>query len=184
MEMRKCERGHYYDAATNQSCPYCRQMQNSQAEHQTGGIERTVALNNVQDTMQVARDSGKTVALFQTKQGIDPVVGWLIAINGTEKGKDYRIHTDNNFIGRGERMDISIRSDETISRENQAIITYDSAERVYYFSPGEGRSINRLNGKAIFQTTELKPYDRITLGKTEFIFMPLCGKEFQWETEE
>ena len=63
-------------------------------------------------------------------------------------------------------------------------VRFRDTGKVYYFSPGEGRSINRLNGKAIFQTTELKPYDRITLGKTEFIFMPLCGKEFQWETEE
>ena len=33
-----------------------------------------------------------------------------------------------------------------------------------------------MNGKAIFQTTELKAYDRVTIGKTELLFMPLCEK--------
>ena len=36
----------------------------------------------------------------------DPVVGWLVCIEGATKGNDYRIHSQNNYIGRSARMDI------------------------------------------------------------------------------
>lgn len=186
MEMRKCERGHYYDASINSSCPYCRQNANNDLTMplaEGDGGEKTMPLGyqaQAASKSQTDDDDGRTVALIKMKQGIDPVVGWLIALDGSEKGRDYRIHTDNNYIGRSEKMDICVRGDETISRENQAIITYDSKDRIYYFSPGEGRSIVRLNETAIFQTTKLKAYDRITLGKTTFLFIPLCGENFEW----
>lgn len=80
-------------------------------------------------------------------------------------------------------MDICIRGDETISRENQAVITYDANDKNYYLSPGDGRSIVRVNNKAIFQTVELKAYDRIEIGKTGLLFLPLCGENFEWEKE-
>jgi hypothetical protein len=126
-------------------------------------------------------DGGRTVAIIKEDLGIDPVVGWLVNIEGKEKGRDYRIHTDNNFIGRSEKMDICIRGDDTISRDNHAIISYDARDRIYYFSPGDGRSIIRLGGKAIFSTTELKAYDTIEIGKTKLLFLPLCGEEFEWK---
>lgn len=52
----------------------------------------------------------------------DPVVGWLVCIDGATKGNDYRIHSQNNYIGRSAKMDISIPEDSHISAENSAII--------------------------------------------------------------
>ena len=206
MEMRKCEKGHYYDASVNATCPYCNTGRNTEmtmamgvAQPQMaapssaqaaggfggGGLEKTVAMGVNMPTAQedTAVDNDRTVAMFQTSQGIDPVVGWLVRLNGSDKGKDYRIHSDNNFIGRGEKMDICLKGDDTISRENQAIITYDAAEKMFYFSPGEGRSVIRVNGKAILQTVELVAYDKVTIGKTELLFIPMCGEKFVWEEE-
>lgn len=128
-----------------------------------------------------SRDEGQTIAVVHQTLGIDPVVGWLVSITGSEKGRDYRIHSDNNFIGRGEKMDICIRGDETISRVNHAIIAYDTREKMFYFAPGEGRSINRVNGKAIMGMVVLNAYDEIEIGRTKLIFIPLCGERFEWE---
>ena len=77
-------------------------------------------------------------------------------------------------------MDICIRGDETISRENHAVISFDSKDKIYYFSPGDGRNIIRLNGKAIFATAEIYAYDTIEIGKTNLTFIPLCGERFEW----
>lgn len=129
-------------------------------------------------------DDGRTIAVVHQDMGIDPVVGWLVCVSGKEKGRDYRIHSDNNYIGRSEKMDICVRGDETISRENHAVVSYDTIDKIYYFSPGDGRNIVRHNGKAIFQTVELNAYDRVIVGKTELIFMPLCGKDFEWSNED
>ncbi len=140
---------------------------------------KTVAMSQA-----VNEDEGRTIAIVHQDTGIDPVVGWLICVSGKEKGRDYRIHSDNNYIGRSEKMDICIRGDETISRENHAVVSYDSVDKIYYFSPGDGRNIVRHNSKAIFQTVELAPYDRVIVGKTELLFLPLCGKEFEWSGED
>ncbi|MGN1197847.1 MAG: FHA domain-containing protein [Acetatifactor sp.] len=193
MEMRKCKNGHYYDASIHQECPYCTNnigagvtlpLANNEASATLPLVSgndsenRTVALNNAINSADL--DEGRTVALIKEEKGIDPVVGWIICIEGNEKGRDYRIHADNNFIGRSDRMDICIRGDETVSRDNHAVISYDTVDNTYYFSPGDGRAIVRLNEKALFQTAEIKAYDRITIGKSTFVFLPLCGKEFCW----
>ena len=190
MEMRKCDKGHYYDASLHSECPYCKNNMVGSTVGATVGMTATATVgeNNVTRPLFEAvansdGDDNRTVALIQTNIGIDPVVGWLVCIRGSEKGRDFRIHTDNNYIGRSDKMDICIRGDETISRENQAIITYDSPEKSYLFSPGDGRSIVRINGKSIFQTTEVKAYDVITIGKTDLLFIPLCGEKFEWEKE-
>lgn len=203
MEMRKCVNGHYYDASVNSECPYCEGGNNA---------GKTMALNfaaNVDEdgdsktlpmgyTAQAANsplsqkapapaveddDDGRTIAIVRQDTGIDPVVGWLVCVAGKEKGRDYRIHSDNNYIGRSEKMDVCIRGDETISRESHAIVSYDSVDKIYYFSPGEGRNIVRHNGKAIFRTVELHAYDGVIVGQTELLFMPLCGNDFEWSGE-
>lgn len=221
MEMRKCVRGHYYDASVSSDCPYCNSGSDSsrtvalgaaidsnagktvplgmtsQATQQSGsfadGDSKTLPLGYNPDfagtssgpifTPSSDDDNDRTIALVQKNTGIDPVVGWLVSVTGEEKGRDYRIHSDNNYIGRDNKMDICVRYDETISRENHAVVSYDTVDKTYYFSPGEGRNIVRHNGKAIFQTVELAAYDRVTVGKTELLFVPLCGKQFEWSQE-
>ncbi len=221
MEMKKCSRGHYYDASTHQDCPYCNRSNaldmtvplnvNASALSMNSGVDKTMPVGmgmeqwDDERTMPMgmaasmdggtfmrmpgeqrpsgASDDGKTVAMIKMQQGIDPVVGWLVCLDGKEKGKDYQIHSDNNYIGRSDKMDICIKGDETISRENQAIIIYDASDKSFYFSPAEGRSIVRINGQAIFQTTKLQAYDKVTLGKTELLFLPLCGERFEWDAE-
>jgi hypothetical protein len=196
MEMRKCDRGHYYDASLHAECPYCNKTGEDIGRTMALGMDN-LGIGNAGVTQPLASektrplfeavnnaaDEGRTVALIQTDIGIDPVVGWLICVEGKERGRDYRIHTDNNYIGRSEKMDICLRGDETISRENQAIITYDAQEKKYYLSPGDGRSIVRVNNKAIFQTMPLDAYDRVMIGKTQLLFLPLCGDKFEWEKE-
>ena len=197
MEMKKCPNGHYYDASIHAACPYCSGANNSgstlpldnfsQGGSATmpltgampaGDSDRTMPLQAAMNNSD--SDDGRTVALIKEDKGIDPVVGWLVCIEGKEKGRDYRVHADNNFIGRSDRMDICIRGDETISRENHAILSYDTVENTFFFSPGDGRAIVRVNGKAVFQTVELAPYDELTIGKTIVKFMPFCSKDFVW----
>ena len=205
MEMKKCERGHYYDASIHAECPYCQNMSGGnssvtmpleQGSGSDGGFKTLPVGNYGATSPTVAHDSGKTMPLGKTidadpddgrtvplimkEMGIDPVCGWLVCISGPEKGRDYRIHSDNNHVGRSPSMDICINGDETISRDNIATISYDSQENEYFFTPGDGRSIVRVNSKAVYQTTKLNAYDVLVLGNTELVFVPLCGERFKW----
>lgn len=189
MPMKQCEKaGHFYDSAIHSQCPYC----NSEFNNATRPLDPGVTMPP-QDYADIdrtraggmpprgpAEDDGRTQVVIKKELGVDPVVGWLVATNGSEKGRDYRIHSDNNFIGRHEKSDICIRGDETISREKHAIISYDTRDNKYYLSPGEGRSIIRHNDKSIFMTVELQAYDTVEIGRTQLVFIPLCSERFTW----
>jgi hypothetical protein len=180
MDMKQCAQGgHYYDGDVHSECPYCKNA-NVGVTMPLDMVNRAVPGEDNRTRAQGAADNGRTVALIKEELGIDPVVGWLVNLDGSDKGRDYRIHSDNNFIGRGEKMDICIRGDDTISRDNHAVISYDARDKVFYFAPGDGRSIVRLNGKALLTTAELKAYDTIEIGKTQLMFVPLCGEKFDW----
>lgn len=114
----------------------------------------------------------------------DPVVGWLVCIEGATKGNDYRIHSQNNYIGRSVKMDISIPEDPHISAENSAIIAYDNIERIFYFGPGSGHNIVRINGKPAFSVGQIEAYDVLTVGMTKLLFVPLCGDRFDWNEKK
>jgi len=190
-----CKNGHAYDPKEHERCPFCYGEEANKQVNLTVGadfmddedITPTVsgaaraaapkADNNFYDY-----DSEETTeSAYMKQRGMDPVVGWLVAVTGKLKGTDYRIHSDNNFIGRSRRMNICIMGDETISKENHACISFDTRNKKFYFTPGTGRNIVRVNENAVFATTELHAYDIIELGVTKFVFIPFCGKEFDWD---
>lgn len=109
----------------------------------------------------------------------EPVVGWLVCVEGPMKGTDYRIHAGYNYIGR-EVGDIHIHGDNQISRQNHAMIAYDSGDHAYYFGPSGGRNLIRVNGKTILNAVEVKNYDIFTIGTSKLMFVGLCGPHFDW----
>lgn len=125
-------------------------------------------------------DAGVTVGLFRKKTGIDPVVGWLVCVAGADKGRDYRLRSDRNSIGRSPNMDVCINGDDTISRERHAYVSFNPKKNVFTLAPGEGRGLIYLNDEEVTGATPLKAYDRIELGDTTLLFMPLCGEQFEW----
>lgn len=157
------------------------------------GIQPTEDARKVQKYSQtVSSDKPKVQKYDHTKptplykdatEGFDPVVGWLVCIEGASKGKDFKIHNQNNFIGRGSKADISIPDDPCISEENAAVLNYDNPNRSFYFAPGMGRNSVRRNGELVLQTIMLQAYDVLTIGETKLLFVPLCGSQFTWNEE-
>ena len=129
-------------------------------------------------------DAGKTVGMMQEQMGFDPVVGWLACVEGPSRGKSYTVRGGINAIGRGDRMDITITGDRTISMENHAKISYSDRNNRFNLLPGDGRNIVYLNGEEVFAATPLQAYDLIDFGETKLLFIPLCGERFTWKKEE
>ena len=194
MNLTRCSNGHYYDASKHRGCPHCgiqhlnldvgKTMPRGGMAEELLKTERKVKEDNPVEKKPEARDSQKTVGLIQKQMGIDPVVGWLVCIKGREKGRDYRIRSEKNYIGRSSKMDICIDGDEAISRENHAIISYNPKNNSFRLYPGDGRGIVYLNGEEVFQPELLKAQDSIELGETKFLFVPFCGEVFRWTEEE
>jgi len=112
----------------------------------------------------------------------EPVVGWLVVLDGPGKGNHRPIFNGSNTIGRSASQRIAIDfGDDTISSEQQAFLVYDHKKRQFQLVPNLGRpNLVHLNGSALLTNTELKPRDRIMMGRTELLFVPLCGPEFDW----
>ena len=170
--MKRCESGHYYDTGKHMVCPLCSAVNVGEAP-----------IAKQANAPQVAAPAmaGKTVAIMKKEKGIDPVVGWLVCINGPDKGMDYRIKGEKNFIGRAANMDIAVLHDETISRENHVSVSYNPKKKSFKILPGEGRGLVYLNGEDVDSPKDLAKGDKIELGQTTLMFIPLCGDEFDWE---
>ena len=112
--------------------------------------------------------------------GFDPVVGWLVCVKGPNRGRDYRLHSGTNFIGRSKEMDVCIENDQTISKKNAASISYDDRSKTFFIQKGEVRNLLYLNGKPVRSDADIVAYDRLEIGSTELVFLPLCGENFDW----
>lgn len=135
-----------------------------------------------QDPHEPSADMSQTMVDIDDEDsevGFDPVVGWLICIEGTNKGKDFRIRNGYNYIGR-ESGDIVIPDDRHISRQNHAMVAYDSNDDVYYVGPSNGRNLIKVNGRTLFNATELHNFDVLSIGSTKLMFLGLCGEQFNW----
>ena len=81
-------------------------------------------------------------------------------------------------------MDVALADDETVSRENHALVSYDSKHNQFTLSPGQGRGITYLNDAQVEVARTLSAYDIIEVGNSRLIFLPLCSDKFRWEKEE
>lgn len=146
----------------------------------------TIPLGFNPQTTQPVTSGGGTIPLntgdpfLDHIQAFNPVTGWLVCVKGPSKGTDYRIRSQYNYVGRAKHMDICISGDEYISAEKAAIIAYDEMEKKFFISPGMGHNLIRLNDKMVMGSELLHPYDKITIGKTVLLFIPLCGEQFDW----
>lgn len=172
--LTRCNNGHYYDSNKHSSCPFCG-VQSLDID-----INKTMAKRPGASGVRGAEE-GKTVGIFKKKLGIDPVVGWLVAVAGPDKGQDFRITSERNFIGRSEKMDISVPGDETISRENHAIVSFNPKNITFRLFPGDSKGLVYLNQEEVITPIALNAYDIIEIGQSKLMFLPLCGEQFNWE---
>ena len=110
---------------------------------------------------------------------VRPVVGWLVCVQGPDIGKDFRLHTDFNHVGRAEDQDVCL-SDSTVSREHFTV-SYDRLNNHYFADMGKGSSMVYINGYSLGGRTVLKKGDQIKVGdNTLLVFIPLEQKDVKW----
>ncbi len=181
---QRCKNGHYYDTAKHMTCPYCgvADLDIGKTEPKRGGEQWSTRPKD--QPRQRDAEPGATVGVYTGSIGIDPPVGWLVCIDGPDRGTDYRVRAENNSIGRSETMRICISGDESIAREDHAFVIYDPETNSYTVRPGSARGLVYVNRGPVFEATPLRPFDEIKLGKTTLLFVPLCGdfggKSFRW----
>lgn len=86
MALQRCDKGHYYDPESYySSCPSCG-VHDLDVQVTQARVGITATADGVTqargDAAAKQRDTGVTVAIVRKKTGIDPVVGWLVCVDG------------------------------------------------------------------------------------------------------
>ena len=111
----------------------------------------------------------------------DPVVGWLVLVEGPGKGRSIEIGSGANSVGRSPGQQIRIDfGDDLISRERHAILIFDPRTQRFFLERGDGRNLTYVNDSPVLSPVELVGGETIILGKTQCRFVRLCGEDFAW----
>ena len=110
----------------------------------------------------------------------EPVVGWLVCVEGNERGRDYRLLAGRNFIGRSVDMDVSIPDDPQLSRERHCSIIYDPRSFRFVLLPGDS-TLTMVNGNAQNAPCDLTDGDVISCGSTKLCLIRFCKEGRNWE---
>lgn len=195
MNLVRCEKGHFYDEdACGDQCPYCAQL-NAQAapaapagSHTPAETEKAPAPAPVPAEPSVAQplpedeEDNCTVGYYSRVIGVEPVVGWLVCIEGEYKGESFKLKSGRNFIGRAANMDVVLSADHSVSRFKHASVIYEPRGRQFIVATGESRELCYLNDEVVLSNMRMHAYDVLNLGNTSLMLIPCCSERFTWET--
>lgn len=99
---------------------------------------------------------------------------------GRKKGTPFVIHSEKNSIGRGTHFDINLSFDKAISKDGDAIITYDSRGKKFFITLSAGKNNIYRNGALLLTPEEIKDYDVLEIGTTKLVFRSFCNEEFTY----
>ena len=204
MNVIRCNNGHFYDADNFGSCPHCGGVKlddkptapvtapmsaedkpTARMVTEATSLEQAVQSATASHISSGAvSDEGKTVAFYEKTTGRNPVVGWLVCVEGSHQGEDFRLRSGRNFIGRSREMDVAITGDSSVSRDRHAVIIYEPKNHLYMVQPGESKELCYLNGEIVLTPRQLNINDVVSVGNTELMFFPCCGAEFNWNTDD
>lgn len=126
------------------------------------------------------KEMSATVALNVSDAGIAPVCGWLVVTEGDNKGLSFPVHSEKNTIGRGSNFDVNLSFDKAISKEGDAVLTYDSRGKKFFVTLGSGKNNVYHNNNLLLTPEEVKDYDVIEAGATKLVFRSFCNDEFTY----
>ena len=156
----RCNNGHFFDGEKHSVCPHCNNTKvpdvtvfMASEELKTEVFQPPVKAEPV---APVKTKEEHTVHYFQKSIGTEPVVGWLVCVDGVHQGEDFKIIEGRNFIGRSGSMDISLSADKTVSRDRHAILTYDPKSNTFIIQQSETGKLIYVNGKQVLYPVTLK----------------------------
>lgn len=187
----QCSHGHSYDPTQYRGCPFCRASnlsdQTNSQQHPGGGSGTIAMENRVERTEALSKGTDRTLSPRRETLSMPgakvnpPLVGWLVCVEGPNRGRDYRLHPGQNSVGRAAEMDVCLAPDIEVSRDKHAILFYDGSRNEFTACPKSGSYVVRLNGRPIDGTVRLGAGDVLQLGTTKLRFVPLCDSNFRWE---
>jgi hypothetical protein len=156
-----CQNGHQMEDSW-EICPYCQR---------TGyqGVASAVPAKTRLETEPPKELVGRKTVLLTEKRK-PPVVGWLVALNGEQKGEDFRLREGQNTLGSAADAEVVIR-DSAVSGKHASLRYKDGK---FYLTDLDSTNGTYLNDRPEpIAREELKDNDVIRLGEVSLKFKRL-----------
>jgi type III secretion system (T3SS) inner membrane Yop/YscD-like protein len=155
-----CANGHQMEDSWT-ICPYC-QKTGYQAPGSAGPAVKTRLESEAAPAPAAPATSAaghKTVLLTDKRK--PPVVGWFVALNGEQKGEDFRIRDGQNIIGSASDADIVLR-DSAVSSKHASLRYKDQKFFITDLDSTNGTFVNEAMDPIARE--ELKDNDTVRIG--------------------
>lgn len=191
-KMTRCPEGHFYDPTKHNSCPWCALPPDLEGGEKTRPASPPTLPPPLPQGVMAGPPPppplpkpGATKRAGAEALGVqdDPVVGWLVCLAGPDRGRDFRLHAEKNFIGRSPAMDVCLAGDKTVSRERHALVIFDPKKQVFWAVPGDAAGLVYLNGDIVNAPTQMRQDDLLEMGQTKLVLIPFCGEKYSWSGE-
>ena len=115
-----------------------------------------------------AKTQAINIAQFEDVQ-FKPCVGWVVVLDGPQKGRDFRLVPGRNRVGTHADMEVVLTDPYVSSHHATIVYTNDG---VYQISDAGSTNGTKVNSKKVMQC-QLLDNDRLTIGHTECKFKAL-----------
>jgi type III secretion system (T3SS) inner membrane Yop/YscD-like protein len=159
-----CPNGHQLEDSW-EICPYC---QNTAYAVAPAAIPKT-RIETEAGSANVGGQSiggGRKTVLLSGKRKA-PLVGWLVAMSGEQKGEDFRVREGQNILGTSPDADIVVK-DDTVTDRHASIRCKDGKCILSDLDSTNGTYLN--DGKEAIAREDLKDNDIIRIGEVTFKF--------------
>lgn len=109
------------------------------------------------------------------------VVGWLVGLNGPNRGESFPVRMGRNVLGRDKRSDIVVTDDQASS--HHADLVFRPEERRFILMDHNSTNGTYVNETEIEPRKDLAGHDVIRIGSQKFLFLPLIRDDFYWDSE-
>lgn len=121
-----------------------------------------------QEDEAVAKTQAINIAQFEDTQ-FKPCVGWVVVMDGPQKGRDFRLVPGRNRIGTDADMEV-VLTDPYVSSHHATIVYTDDG--IYQISDAGSTNGTKVNGKRVMQA-QIVDNDTLQLGHTILRFKAL-----------
>lgn len=118
----------------------------------------------------------------QSKADAEPVVGWVVIVEGPGKGRALPLGYGMNDIARSPKARVPLDfGDDQVARSQHALITFDPRSLKFFVQHGGGKNLTYHDDAPVLSPRELQTGGEIVLGETRLRFVALCGPDFDWQ---
>ena len=113
-----------------------------------------------------------------TAPDTDMLAGWLVCVDGPQRGQDFRLFAGHNAVQVGAAGDLTVIP--TAARGPGMVARVSCGEGAQPLSPGDSAWTFTLEELGQASARSLAPFQRLRLGGSTLVFVQLCGVEFGW----